>query len=86
MRRDDAAGGARLAGARELAAARERAIKVAGVEAECARARADLAAADKALVAIDHEIAALMPAAPPAGRDPLSFLDAWRAKRDEALA
>ncbi len=86
MRRDDATGAARLASARELAAIRERAIKVAGVEAECARARADLDAADKALVAIDHEIAALMPATPPAGRDPLSFLDSWRVKRDETLA
>ncbi len=85
MRRDDATGAVRLAGARDLAALRERAIKVAGVEAECARARADLDAADQALVAIDREIAALMPAAPPAGRDPLSFLDAWRGKRDEAL-
>ena len=85
MRRDDVTGAARLAGARELAAIRERAIKVAGVEAECARARADLDAADQALVAIDHEIAALMPATPPDGRDPLSFLDAWRGKRDEAL-
>ena len=85
MRRDDVTGAARLAGARELAAVRERAIKVAGVEAECAGARVDLDAADKALVAIDHEIAGLMPATPPAGRDPLSFLDAWRIKRDEAL-
>ena len=38
MRRDDAAGAARLAGARELAALRERAIKLAGVEAERAHA------------------------------------------------
>ena len=38
-----------------------------------------------ALVALDREIAALMPATSPAGRDPLSFLDAWRARRDEAL-
>ena len=86
MRRDDAAGAARLANARELAAARERAIKLAGVEAECARASADLDAADRALRALDHEIAALMPATPPAGRDPLSFLDAWRARREEAMA
>ena len=34
MRRDDAAGAARLAGARELAALRQRAIKLAGVETE----------------------------------------------------
>ncbi len=85
MRRDDAAGAARLANAREVAAQRERAIKLAGVEAECARARADLEAADHALHALDHEIAALMPAVPPRGRDPLSFLDAWRAGRDAAL-
>ena len=49
MRRDDAAGAARLANARELAAARERAVKLAGVEAECARAKADLEAAERAL-------------------------------------
>ena len=85
MRRDDVTGAVRLAGARELAAIRERAIKVAGVEAESAGAHADLDAADQALVAIDHEIAALIPVTPPDGRDPLSFLDAWRSKRDEAL-
>ena len=49
MRRDDAAGAVRLANARELAAQRERAVKLAGVEAECARARADLDAAERAL-------------------------------------
>ena len=47
MRRDDAAGAARLANARELAALRERAVKVAGIEAECARARADLDAVER---------------------------------------
>ena len=76
---------ARLAGARELAALRERAIRIAGVEAERARAKADLDAADKAIGALDHEIAAIAPAAPPHGRDPLAFIDAWRVKRDEAL-
>ncbi len=86
MRRDDEAGAARLANARELAARRERTVKLAGVEAECARARADLDAAERACRALDHEIAALMPAAPPKGRDPLSFLDAWRTRRDEAMA
>ena len=85
MRRDDAAGAARLANAREVATARERAIKLAGVEAERARAAADLDAADNALRALDHEVAALMPATPPRGRDPLSFLDAWRAGRDTAM-
>ncbi len=85
MRRDDAAGAARLAGARELAALRERAIKIAGVEAERARAKADLEAAEKAIAALDHEIAAISPAAPPPGRDPLAFIDAWRMKRNEAL-
>jgi uncharacterized protein YhaN len=85
MRRDDAAGAARLAGARELAALRERAIKIAGVEAERERARAGLDAADKALSALDGEIAALSPGHPPPGRDPLAFIDAWRMKRDEAL-
>ncbi len=85
MRRDDAAGAARLANARELAAARERAMTLAGVEADCARAKADLAAAEIVVEALDHEIAAVAPVAPPAGRDPLSFVDAWRVKRDEAL-
>ncbi len=86
MRRDDAAGTVRLANARELAAQRERAIKLAGVEAECARAKADLDVAERALHALDHEIAALMPAAPPKGREPLSFLEAWRVRRGEAMA
>jgi uncharacterized protein YhaN len=86
MRRDDAAGAARLANARELAAQRERAVKLAGVEAECARASADLDGAERALHALNHEIAALMPAATPKGREPLSFLDAWRARREEAMA
>ena len=45
MRRDDAASAARLAGVRELAALRERAIKLAGVEAEREHAKADLEAA-----------------------------------------
>ena len=85
MRRDDAAGATRVAGARELAALRERAIKLAGVEAERERAKADLEAADKAVAALDHEIAAIAPAAPPHGRDPLAFVDAWRMKRNEAL-
>jgi len=85
MRRDDAAGAARLAGARELAALRERAIKIAGLEAEYARAKADLEVAENAAGALDHEIAALSPATPPSGRDPLAFIDAWRVRRDEAL-
>jgi uncharacterized protein YhaN len=86
MRRDDAAGAARLAGAREVAALRERTIKLAGVEAERKRAAADLEAADKAIGALDHEIATIAPAASPQGRDPLAFIDAWRTKRNEALA
>jgi uncharacterized protein YhaN len=85
MRRDDAAGATRLAGARELAALRERAIKLAGVEADRARAKRDLEAADKAVAALDHEIMGLAPASPPQGRDPLAFIDAWRMKRREAL-
>jgi uncharacterized protein YhaN len=85
MRRDDAAGAARLANARELAAARERAMKLAGLEAECARARVDFAAADRMVQALDCEIAALLPAPVPEGRDALSFLNAWRARRDDAL-
>ena len=85
MRRDDAAAAARMAGARELAALRERAIRSAGVEAERARAKAGLEAADKAIGALDHEIATIAPAAPPHGRDPLAFIDAWRARRNEAL-
>ncbi|MBV8104423.1 MAG: AAA family ATPase [Hyphomicrobiales bacterium] len=86
MRRDDAAGAARLANARELAAARERAMKLAGVEAECARARVDFAGADQMVQALDCEILAFLPAPPPEGRDALGFLNAWRARRDDALA
>jgi uncharacterized protein YhaN len=86
MRRDDAAGAARLANARELAAQRERAITLAGVEADSARAKADLDAAESALHALGREIEGAAPVAPPAGRDMLRFIDAWRVKRDEALA
>jgi uncharacterized protein YhaN len=86
MRCDDSAGAARFANARELATARERARTLAGVEVEAARAKTDLEAAEKALQALDCEIAAAMPATPPVGRDPLAFLDAWRSRRDEALA
>jgi uncharacterized protein YhaN len=85
MRRDDAAGVARMAGARELAALRERASKLAGVEAERALARADVEAADKAIVALEREIISIAPAPPPEARDALAFIDAWRAKRSEAL-
>jgi uncharacterized protein YhaN len=85
MRRDDAAGATRLAGARELAALRERAIKLAGVEVEREHAKADLEAADNAVAALELEIAAIAPIAPPQGRDALAFIDAWRAKRNEAL-
>ncbi len=35
--------------------------------------------------ALDGEIAALLPAPVPEGRDALSFLNAWRARRDDAL-
>ncbi len=85
MRRDDVVGGARLAGARELAAVRERVIKLAGLEVEREHARADLEAADKAAAALELEIAAIAPIAAPRGRDALGFIDAWRAKRNEAL-
>ena len=85
MRRDDAAGATRLANAREVAALRERAIKIAGVEAERVRAGTDLDAADEAIRSLDREIAALMPVTPPLGRDPLSFLDAWRTSREAAM-
>jgi uncharacterized protein YhaN len=85
MRRDDAAGAARVAGVRELAVLRERAIKLAGVEAEREHAKADLEAAAKAIAALDLEIGAIGPVAPPQGRDALAFIDAWRAKRNEAL-
>ncbi|RBP04552.1 uncharacterized protein YhaN [Roseiarcus fermentans] len=86
MRRDDAASAARLAHARELASLRERAVILAGVRVDRARAQADVEAAEKDETALAHEIAGLMPAAAPAGRDALGFLDAWRTKRDEALA
>ena len=85
MRRDDAAGAARLSGAHELAGLRERKIKIAGVEAERERARADLKAADEAIAALKLEIMSLAPVAAPQGCDPLAFIDAWRTKRDEAL-
>jgi uncharacterized protein YhaN len=85
MRHDDGANATRVAGARELAAMRERTMKVAGVEAERERAKADLEAAEKAISALDHEIAAIAPAALPRGCDPLAFVDAWRVKRSEAL-
>ena len=48
-------------------------------------AKADLEAADKAIAALDLEIATIAPVASPQGRDPLAFIDAWRAKRNEAL-
>ena len=86
MRADDGAGVARLAGARELAAQRERAVSLAGVEADRARAEAELDAAERDLNGLAHEIAALLPTPPPAGRNPLGFLEGWRTKRDEALA
>jgi uncharacterized protein YhaN len=85
MRRDDAAGAVRVAGARELAALRERAIKLAGVELEREHAKADLEAADKAIAGLELEIATIAPVASPQGRDALGFIDAWRAKRNEAL-
>ena len=85
MRRDDAAGATRLAGARELAGLRERAVKLAGVEAERQHAEADLETADKSIAALDLEITTIGPVAPPQGRDALAFIDAWRAKRNEAL-
>jgi uncharacterized protein YhaN len=86
MRRDDVACAARLVHARELAAERERAVTLAGLEADRARSEADLEAADRELNGLAHEIAALLPAVAPAGRDPLGFLESWRARRDEALA
>jgi uncharacterized protein YhaN len=85
MRRDDSVVTARMAGARELAALRERTIKIAGVEAERACAKDDLEAAEKAIGALDDEIAAIMPAAPQHGRDPVAFIDAWRVRRNAAL-
>ena len=85
MRRDDAAGATRVAGARELAALRERAIKLAGVEVEREHAKADLEAAGNAVAALDLEIATIAPVASPQGRDALSFIDGWRSKRNEAL-
>jgi uncharacterized protein YhaN len=85
MRRDDVAGATRVARARELAALRERAIKLAGVELEREHAKADLEAAGNAVAALELEIATIAPVASPQGRDPLAFIDAWRAKRNEAL-
>ncbi len=85
MRRDDAAGAARVARAQELAALRERAVKLAGVEAEREHAEADLEAADKSIAALNLEIATIAPVAQTQGRDELAFMDAWRGKRNEAL-
>jgi len=85
MRRDDSVGAARVAGARELAALRERATKAAGVEMDREHARADLEAAERAIAALDREIAAVAPVAPIQGRDPVAFIDAWRMRRNEAL-
>ena len=85
MRRDDAAGTARLASARELAALREREIKLAGLESDAAQAKANVEAADGAVRALNDQIAALLLVTPPASRDALSFLDAWRLRRDAAL-
>ncbi len=65
---------------------RERAVSLAGVEADRTRAEADLEAADRELNGLAHEVAALAPAPVPSARDPIGFLDGWRAKRDEALA
>ena len=86
MRRDDSAGAARLVHARELAAQRERRVTLAGVEADRRRAEADLEAGDRELNGLAHEIVGRLPAPAPPGRDPLGFLDGWRAKRDDALA
>ena len=85
MRRDDLAGAARVAGARELADLRQRAIKLAGVELEREHAKADLEAADKAIAALDLEITTIAPVVAPQGRDALGFIDAWRLKRNDAL-
>ena len=85
MTRDDAASAERLAHAHELAAARQRAVKLAGLEAERLRLRAELEQSEAEVEAAKAEIGAILPVAAPAGRDPLAFLDAWRARRDEAL-
>jgi uncharacterized protein YhaN len=85
MRRDDAAGATRIAGAHELAALRERNSKITGLETECAHAKADLEAAEKAIGDLDQEIVRIAPAAPPQGRDAIAFIDAWRARRNNAL-
>ncbi|MBV8797976.1 MAG: AAA family ATPase, partial [Hyphomicrobiales bacterium] len=85
MRRDDAVGAARVIGAHELAALRQRRIELAGVETERAHAKADLEKAEKAIGDLDQEIARIAPVAPPKGKDPIAFIDAWRARRSEAL-
>ena len=69
----------------ELAALRARNVKMAGVEAERAGAKQDLEAAEKSIGALDDEIAAIAPAAPPQGRDPVAFIEAWRIRRNAAL-
>jgi hypothetical protein len=63
MRRDDAAGAARVAGAHELAALRLRASKIAGLEAEHERAKAAVEAAGQAIAALDREVMGVATAA-----------------------
>ena len=79
MRRDDVAGATRVARARELAALRERAIKLAGVELEREHAKADLEAAGNAVAALELEIATIAPVASP--RAGPAFLHRCVAKR-----
>ena len=86
MRRDDAAAATRLAHAHEVAAARERAVKLAGLVAERAQVRTRMETAEADLAMLSAEIAAVSPIVAPAGRDALAYLDAWRVRRDDALA
>ena len=86
MRRDDDTGRARLAAASDLAAQREREIKRAGLEADCACLKTDLGDVEAALHDAENAVAAAAPVAPPAGREALSFLADWLLRRGEALA
>ena len=86
MGRNDAAG-RRETGQRARArrAARARDQDRRELEAECARTKADLEAAEKTIGALGHEIAALRPRLLRRDADALAFINTWRVRRDKAL-
>ena len=86
LRRDDSASGLRIAHAREIAASRERARRLAVAEAGCNQARGEVAAAEASIQATSREVSALLPFVAPTTRNRLAFVEAWRGRRREALA